>query len=204
MEAEDARTLVELLVKIHELLRDVAKGPTSALPPGLWQPLADAINDLGDPSSVLVSSERPGERFQVDADGHPLLAPNPTPRGPLPSAVVRIVSRPANEAIDQGMEDHGFTGAPLALKKALVDYGHTAYMAGGRLPEIPKNDEHWLRRAAGQLHDALGPAATVVGSLSKVAGFDFLGAADQTVNGVRHALDFGRRLWTRRPWRRRR
>ena len=198
MDAVEARQLVSILVTTHELLSDVAIKPSAAIPVGLWEPIAAALLQLGEPSAV-VELDSTG-RIVTGPDGYPIVKPPATPPGEAESAyvsslrhfIVTIRQVPPDAEFDRSLADHGLTGRQLAAKKALVDYGYADYVGGGRLPEVATNDSRWLRRQARRLQRALAPCATTLDSLSNVPGLGVLGLVSEAVSATEQALNFRR------------
>lgn len=188
VEAADVRQLVEMLIKVRDLLDDLVAEPTAAIPPGLWQPLADAVRGLGEPRHAVMLETSTGALL-VDDESFPVLTTAASASSlPLERAVASIVTEGAHNNAGGAFLDAGLTGAQLRFKKALLDTAYSAYVAGGRLPIVPKNDGGWIRRQASRLRQALAPAATLLGSLSHIPFLGFLEGVAEAVSGADHAI----------------
>jgi hypothetical protein len=133
MDAVEVRQLASILVTTHELLSDVAFQPTAAIPGGLWEPLAAALAELGEPGAAVMLDSR--GRIVNGPDGYPL-SKAALPAGEAEPSFVTALryliltakENSSNAAFSLSLADHGLTGRQLAAKKALVDYGYAEYV----------------------------------------------------------------------------
>jgi hypothetical protein len=185
----DVQRLIRIMLKIESLLNDLTHEPTSALPSGLWQPLVDAIGELGRPSRAVHFDSGTGQLL-LDEEGWPILMPTASvdSEAPLEQAMSLILEKAKTPANGRHFEIHGLVGPQLAMKTAVIDHAHAAYVAGGRLPTVPKNDDIWIRRQARRLRLALAPSATLLESMAHVPFLSFLGGVAEAVSGADHAL----------------
>jgi hypothetical protein len=206
MNEHDVRDLVGCLISTHDMLRDVANaGPTPATPPGLHRHLAAVIRQLGDPTDVLQKDAVTG-LLVVDRDGFtrlafdlptssPVVTPPDSAETPFPAAVLAIYGAlsPSTLASDTDFDrlaqERGLVGIQLEAKRAVIDYGHETYVAGGRLTEGDKKDDRWFARTRRRLAKALGVASPVIDSMSHLPGLGVLGMVKEGTDIVGGGLD---------------
>lgn len=156
-----------MLYKILDALHDVAAQPNGAIPPGLWQPLNDAYRDLGDVAKVAAVIDPPSPF----APGGPsvVVSPEALDESRLMENAIRqlLMGNDGTNAL-RDLATAGFAGPQLQYRVATIDLLHTDYVAHGRIPEIPKNDDGWLGKSRQHLRRFLASGSTVMDSLSAV------------------------------------
>jgi hypothetical protein len=178
---EELDEMIRILGMISEVLGDLTREPTAIVPSGVWRRLHDAVaefGDLGTPSQDR-NSGPPLLRVRAWLE-HLKLATAPTYQPAADDQLIRMI---------QGLDEHGFTGAQLRFKTAVIDTAYANYVSLGRVKETPKNDAGWIRRTGRRIRKVLEPAATFVDSLSNVPGLGFLGLVSEAISGTTHSIN---------------